>query len=116
MKKTKNQINIFFIVIAYRDQSFFVPASAPPAGGWPKLEIIAKQQTSSRNILFTLEVSGPDHMSMFIQPLADAKLVDWSFTKVPLQENFETPYFVYFSYALDPTPLRFNLEFEVKLF
>ena len=90
-----------------------MPAPAPTVVGWPKLEIIAKQQTSPRNVLFTLEISGPDHMSMFLQPLADAKLVDWSFNKLPLQEKFETPYFVYFSYALDPTPLRFNLEFEV---
>lgn len=53
-------------------------------------------------------------MSMFIQPLNDSKLVDWSFVKEPLEKKFKPPYFVYFSYALDPTPLRFNLEFEVS--
>lgn len=78
------------------------------------MKIISKQQTSPRQILFTVEVSGPNHMSLFIQPLSDAKLVDWSFTKIPLQEKFDPPYYVYFSYALDPTPLRFNLEFEVR--
>ncbi|XP_037808190.1 endoplasmic reticulum metallopeptidase 1 [Lucilia sericata] len=98
--------------LGWKEQSFFIPASAPAQGGWPKMQIISKRQTTSRNILFTLEISGPDHMSMFIEPLKDTKLKDWSFTKIPIDEKFEPPYFVYFSYALDPTPLRFNLEFE----
>lgn len=98
----------------FRNQSFFIPAPPPSETGWPKMRIISKKQTSSRNVLFTLEISGPDHMSMFIEPLNNTNLVDWSFTKIPIEEKFETPYFVYFSYALDPTPLRFNLEFEVS--
>lgn len=94
-------------------QSFWVPGPEPLKNGWPTLKIYSKQRSSSTNIIFTIEVSGPDHMSLFIQPLADAKLVDWSFDKEPIQREFEPPYFIYFSYALDPTPLRFNLEFQV---
>lgn len=104
---------MILITFSCREQSFFVPASPPRAGGWPKMQIISKRTTSSTNVLFTLEISGPDHMSMFIEPVNNAKLVDWSFDKIPINEKFEPPYFVYFSYALDPTPLRFNLEFKV---
>lgn len=64
--------------------------------------------------MFTLEVSGPDHASIFIDPINNAKLVDWTFTKEPLEKSLSPPHYVYWSYALDPTPLRFNLEFEVS--
>ena len=53
-------------------------------------------------------------MSFFIQPLENVKLVDWLFDRQPIDKKFEPPYFVYFSYALDPTPLRFHLEFQVS--
>uniref|UniRef100_A0A1A9W2G7 FXNA-like protease n=1 Tax=Glossina brevipalpis TaxID=37001 RepID=A0A1A9W2G7_9MUSC len=98
--------------LEWRNQSFFVVATQPVKVGWPTLKIISKEQTSSKTILFTLEVAGPHHISIFIQPLHDVKLMDWSFTKVPLEQNFKTPYYLYFSYALDPTPLRFHLEFK----
>ncbi|XP_036332214.1 endoplasmic reticulum metallopeptidase 1-like, partial [Rhagoletis pomonella] len=99
--------------LGYRDQSFWVDGPAPKAGSWPRLRILSKERISFTNLIISLEVAGPDHMSVFIQPMNDTKLVDWSFDRTPIQENFKTPYFVYLSYALDPAPFRFHLEFEV---
>uniref|UniRef100_A0A1B0BKI4 FXNA-like protease n=1 Tax=Glossina palpalis gambiensis TaxID=67801 RepID=A0A1B0BKI4_9MUSC len=98
--------------LEWRNQSFWVEASQPTKIGWATLKIISKEQTSSKTILFTLEVAGPHHISIFIQPMHGVKLMDWSFTKIPLEQNFTAPYYLYFSYALDPTPLRFHLEFK----
>lgn len=72
-----------------------------------------KSSNSDTNIRFDLEISGPDHTSIFILPLNDSKLVDWSFIRDPLDGNVKPPYYVYWSYALDPKPLQFSLEFEV---
>ncbi|ALC42477.1 CG9416 [Drosophila busckii] len=94
------------------DNSYWVPGPAPNKDHLPKVRIISKESTSFNNIIFTLEVSGPDHISIFIEPSADAMLVDWSFTKEPLEKKLKPPYYIYWGYALDPTPLRFNLEFE----
>lgn len=96
-----------------RDNSYWIPGPAPDYQYLPTLTIIRKESTSSSSVVFTLEVSGPDHVSIFIDPVDDAKLVDWSFTKDPLDLSLPSPHYVYWSYALDPTPLRFNLEFEV---
>ncbi|XP_037954986.1 endoplasmic reticulum metallopeptidase 1 [Teleopsis dalmanni] len=98
--------------LGWKEQSFWIPGPEPNKEGWPTLKILSKERSSSTNILYTLEISGPDHMSLFINPVEDAKLVDWSFDKEPIEKGFSKPYFVYFSYALDPTPLRFILEFE----
>ncbi|EDW72283.1 uncharacterized protein Dwil_GK20800 [Drosophila willistoni] len=92
--------------------SFWVPGPEPNTDYIPTVTIIEKSSNSPTNIQYTLEISGPDHCSIFIQPLNNSKLVDWSFTKEPLEQNIEPPYYVYWSYALDPTPLQFTMEFE----
>ncbi|XP_002005478.2 endoplasmic reticulum metallopeptidase 1 [Drosophila mojavensis] len=94
------------------DNSYWVPGPEPNKDYLPTLRIINKESTSRTNIIFTLEVAGPDHVSIFIEPLQGAKLVDWTFTKEPLEKSLPPPHYVYWSYALDPTPMRFNLEFE----
>ncbi|XP_075168832.1 endoplasmic reticulum metallopeptidase 1 [Haematobia irritans] len=98
--------------LGWKKQSFWVPAPQPNLEGWPTLRIVSKEMSDPEEIVFELEISGPNHMSIFIQPLENVTLVDWSFSKVPLEENFETPYYVYFSYAMDPSPLRFQLAFR----
>lgn len=96
------------------DQSFWIDGPAPLAGGWPSLRILSKQRISNTNLIISLEVSGPDHMSIFIQPINDTKLIDWSLDRTPLRNNFTAPYFIYLSYALDPAPFRFHMEFQVS--
>lgn len=96
-----------------RDNSYWIPGPAPNYDHVPTLTILRKESTSPTNVIFTLEVSGPHHTSIFLDPVDDAKLVDWSFTKDPLDLSLPPPHYVYWSYALDPTPLRFNVEFEV---
>lgn len=93
-----------------------MPGPEPNKDYLPTLRIINKESTSRTNIIFTLEVAGPDHVSIFIEPLQGAKLVDWTFTKEPLEKSLPPPHYVYWSYALDPTPMRFNLEFEVNIY
>lgn len=97
----------------FSDQSFWIDGPAPKTGGWPRLRILRKDRISSTNLIISLEVAGPDHMSIFINPMNDTKLIDWSLDRTPIKENFAAPYFIYLSYALDPAPFRFHMEFEV---
>lgn len=98
--------------LGWRGQSFWIDGPAPRADGWPQMSILSKERISLTNLIISLEISGPDHMSVFIDPMNDTKLVDWSFDRTPIKDNFEAPYFIYLSYALDPAPFRFHLEFE----
>lgn len=98
--------------LGWKDQSFFLPGPSPQPIGIPSMRIVSKEAISATNIKFQIEISGPDHMGMFIQPLEDAKLVDWSFNREPIEKEYSAPHFVYFSYGIDATPLKFNLEFE----
>lgn len=78
------------------------------------MRITSKQSAAPDTVVFNLEVAGPNHISMFIQPKENVTLVDWSFTKIPLENKFVPPFFVYFSYARDPSPLKFSLKFKVR--
>ena len=61
-----------------------------------------------------MQLSGPDHMAIYIRPLADGKVSSWSFHWTPLRMNWDAPYFIYFSYGVNGDPLKFWLEIEVR--
>lgn len=62
---------------------------------------------------FEMQLTGPDHMALHIQPLNSATVVGWSFHQTPLRLDFKPPYYIYFSYGVNAAPLNFWLEVEV---
>jgi len=55
-------------------------------------------------------------MVLFIQPLQDVKVDDWSFIRNMLDEpeDYTLPYQIFFSYGKDNTPLKFHIDFVVS--
>ncbi|KAH8252253.1 hypothetical protein KR038_011283, partial [Drosophila bunnanda] len=66
---------------------------------------------------YSFQQSGPPHMNVFIQPVGDAVVEDWSFVRDMLDnpEEFQPPYQVFFSYGTDDTPLSFHIDMFVSL-
>ncbi|XP_037952372.1 endoplasmic reticulum metallopeptidase 1-like [Teleopsis dalmanni] len=95
-----------------RASSVWIPGPEPTFDNMPHIKINAKNQISKTKIRYEFELSGPDHMALFIKPLNDADIVNWSFHYTPLRMNWKPPYFIYFSYGVDGTPLNFWIEFE----
>ncbi|CAD7014585.1 endoplasmic reticulum metallopeptidase 1 isoform X2 [Ceratitis capitata] len=95
-----------------RGSSIWIPGPDPKFDKEPELKLISKNQLSNTSIRYEMELSGPDHMGIYINPLKDRKVNAWSFHYTPLRLNWKTPYFIYFSYGKDKSPLRFKLEFE----
>lgn len=103
---------IYKYILFYRNESYWIPGSVPNLENTPKLSILKKVELRTSTV-YTLQLSGPDHMSLFIQPLNGSDLISWSFPLEPLEKKMGPPYFIYYSYALDNSPLNFTLEFEV---
>lgn len=101
-----------FITIYFRNESYWVPGTAPTLENTPKLTVASKTVLRTSTV-YELELTGPDHMSMFIQPRTGSDLTSWSFPLEPLEKKMGPPYFIYYSYALDNRALKFTLEFEV---
>ncbi|XP_030375114.1 endoplasmic reticulum metallopeptidase 1 isoform X2 [Scaptodrosophila lebanonensis] len=95
-----------------RASSLWIPAPEPVLGTVPVAKVISKKQISPNKIRYEMQLSGPDHMGLFIQPLNGATITDWSFHRTPLRMNWKPPFFVYFSYGVNGDPLKFWLELE----
>lgn len=97
-----------------RKQAIWIPANTSPTTKYnrPNLRIISKEQNSPQSITFTIEIFGPDHISILIQPLPTVKLINWSFPRELLETSNREWLYIYYSYALDASPIRFYMEFE----
>ncbi|XP_017839199.1 endoplasmic reticulum metallopeptidase 1 [Drosophila busckii] len=98
-----------------RSTGRWLPRSEVPIPGNNSLLLLAKTILPTGNIMrYEFEMSGPPHMGLFIDPLDDASVKDWSFIRNPLDEphKYERPYQIFFSYGRDNTPLKFHIDFE----
>ncbi|XP_030081373.1 endoplasmic reticulum metallopeptidase 1-like [Drosophila hydei] len=98
-----------------RLQSKWLPRSKsiePPAA--TKLELISKTTLSATTVRFEFNLTGPSHMSLFIQAYEDVELSNWSFLRRYLDDPPAYPlsYHIYFTYGIDSSPLNFFLEFS----
>lgn len=98
-----------------RAKGLWIPASEPVLGTLPAVKLVSKKQVSANRMRFEMELKGPDHMGLYVQPLNTARVADWSFHQAPLRLNFEPPYYIYYSYGVNGHALQFWLELEVSL-
>lgn len=103
----------FQLNINFRASSLWIPGPNPAFDQMPTVRVTAKNQISKTKIRYDFELIGPDHMGIFVQPLNDGKIVNWSFHWTPLRMEWKPPYFVYFSYGINGDPLKFWIEIEV---
>ncbi|XP_067633939.1 endoplasmic reticulum metallopeptidase 1 [Eurosta solidaginis] len=101
-----------------RNNSFWVPFDEEPNipdGVKPMLNLISKTDLEIANNTqrYSFTLSGPDHMTLFIGPQATAKINNWSFNDTILRENWEPPYFIYYSYGKDSSALEFFIDLEL---
>lgn len=97
-----------------RAKGLWIPASEPVLGTLPVVKLLSKKQISANRMRYEMELKGPDHMGIYVQPLNKARVADWSFHQAPLRLNFEPPYYIYYSYGVSGHALQFWLELEVS--
>ncbi|KAH8285616.1 hypothetical protein KR054_011701, partial [Drosophila jambulina] len=74
------------------------------------LEYLGKTVAEANNtVRFGFELTGPSQMNIFIQPVGEAKVTDWSFLQ-SIRERYQPPYHIFFSYGIDSSPLKFFVE------
>ncbi|XP_034477899.1 endoplasmic reticulum metallopeptidase 1 [Drosophila innubila] len=95
-----------------RARGLWIPASEPVLGTVPVLKVLSKKQLTPTRMRYEMQLSGPDHMGLYIQPLNSARVEGWSFHQTPIRLAFKPPYYIYFSYGVNGAPLNFWLEVE----
>ncbi|EDW01020.1 endoplasmic reticulum metallopeptidase 1 [Drosophila grimshawi] len=96
-----------------RLQSKWLPRSDPIEP--PTLTTLMQLNKTILNpttVRFEFNLTGPSHMSLFIQPYKDVKISNWSFLNSYLEKPPAPPlpYHIYFTYGIDSAPLNFFLE------
>lgn len=80
------------------------------------LELLEKSVLpDGKTTRFEFELTGPPQMNVFIQPMGVAKVTDWTFDRKLLEDTYQPPYFVYISYGIDDSSLKFFVEMTVRL-
>ncbi|KAM8714032.1 hypothetical protein ACLKA7_014225 [Drosophila subpalustris] len=83
----------------------------PP--GPTKLELLNKTIVNSSTCRFEFVLSGPPHMSLFIEPYDDVAISDWSFLRSNLENPPET-FYIIIKYGVDNSPVNFFLEISLS--
>ncbi|XP_020801014.1 endoplasmic reticulum metallopeptidase 1-like [Drosophila serrata] len=74
------------------------------------LEFLGKTVSeANKTVRFNFELTGPSQMNIFIQPVGEAKVTDWSFLQ-DIRERYQPPYHIFFSYGIDNSPFKFFVE------
>lgn len=71
---------------------------------------------NNRTMRYEFELSGPDHMSLFIQPYEDATISNWTFSQEYLENppEYPLPFHIYFIYGIITDPLYFFIDIAVS--
>lgn len=96
-----------------RLQSKWLPRSEPIVPpGISTLDMLNKTVLNATNVRFEFNLTGPSHMSLFIQPYENVKISNWSF--LPSYLDTPLPYHIYLTYGIDSSPYNFFVEAEVR--
>ncbi|XP_073848916.1 endoplasmic reticulum metallopeptidase 1 [Musca autumnalis] len=99
-----------------RERSFWIPIEEKPnlPGAKPTLSLVNDYDlgATSPTRRYEFKLVGPDHMTIFIGLEGEAKITDWSFNDTMIREEWEQPYFIYFSYGKDE---KGTLDFTVDV-
>uniref|UniRef100_A0A1A9ZGV8 FXNA-like protease n=1 Tax=Glossina pallidipes TaxID=7398 RepID=A0A1A9ZGV8_GLOPL len=101
-----------------RDFSFWIPIEEDPyiPGEAPILVLLSSNQlVDPFQTNYEFELSGPDHMTIFIDLIDQGRILNWSLNETMLTENWQPPYFIYFSWGKNGRDLKFTITVEKTL-
>ncbi|KAH8401891.1 hypothetical protein KR009_008526, partial [Drosophila setifemur] len=97
-----------------REKSHWLPREKEVTiPGATSLKLLSKTVLDGGKVArFQFEMSGPPHMSLYVQPLEGAEVDDWSFIRNQLDdpEEYSPPYQIFFAYGKDATPLKYHID------
>ncbi|XP_017474392.1 PREDICTED: endoplasmic reticulum metallopeptidase 1-like isoform X1 [Rhagoletis zephyria] len=96
----------------WKNSSRWILASSPSLPIPTQLKLTSKVYITNRRVRYGFSLKSADRVVIYIDPYPDAKVVDWTFDKTPLKNNYSTPYFIYHMYSMTESPLQFWIEVD----
>lgn len=91
----------------------WIPAGLPHLEIPTKLLLTGKEYLTDTKIRFTFSLWAADRVVIYVDPYPRTNVSDWSFDRTQIDEQHETPYFIYHVYSMTTDPLEFWLDIQV---
>ncbi|XP_054738883.1 endoplasmic reticulum metallopeptidase 1 [Anastrepha obliqua] len=96
----------------WKNSSRWILATSPRLPIPTELKLTSKVYVTATRVRYGFSLKSADRIVVYIEPYPNTKVIDWSFNKTPLNENYTTPYFIYHLYSMDERPMTFWIEVE----
>ncbi|XP_065367160.1 endoplasmic reticulum metallopeptidase 1 [Calliphora vicina] len=96
----------------WKNSTMWIPAQRPNLVIPTELTLTGKVYKTNTTIRYNFSLKSADRIVIYIDPLANVNVRNWSFDPIPLQTNYKPPYFIYHVYSMVDTPLEFWIEIE----
>ncbi|EDW09414.1 uncharacterized protein Dmoj_GI19044 [Drosophila mojavensis] len=96
----------------WKDSARWIYSSAPALPVATELTELSRQSISLSKKRFEFSLKAGDRIVMYVDPLENVKITNWSFDETILVDGHTAPYFVYHVTSLVTEPYNFWLEFE----
>ncbi|KAJ8306039.1 hypothetical protein KUTeg_016584 [Tegillarca granosa] len=110
-----------FYLFDFRESLYEAREIAPAVNPKVKVHLVGRTKIKPDVIRLTFHVTGPDHMTAYIDPVDGVSLIKWSLSEempkktIGLPELNNSVYFIYYSHAEEPvTPWEFYIDLEVN--
>ncbi|XP_037035534.1 endoplasmic reticulum metallopeptidase 1-like isoform X1 [Bradysia coprophila] len=105
-------------MLAQSKYSFWIPhaSTSRPLPVPTRMELVSRATMADNVQRLTFEISGPDHMGLFISPKLGNKVIDWTPLDI-VQKNVpkwgeRTSYFVFLGHGGTNTPIEFFIDVQ----
>ncbi|XP_034654193.1 endoplasmic reticulum metallopeptidase 1 [Drosophila subobscura] len=98
--------------IDWKDSARWIYSTAPQLPMNIELTQVSKASVAANKIRYEFSLRASDRVMIYVDPLAQVKVSDWSFDKTPLDEAHTPPYLMYHIYSLTDEPFDFWVELE----
>lgn len=96
----------------WKNSSRWVVAPSPNLPIPTELKLTSKIYITETRVRYGFSLKSADRVVIYVDPYPNTKVVDWTFNRKPLKNNFSAPYFVYHVYSMDDRPLDFWIELD----
>ncbi|XP_030558018.1 endoplasmic reticulum metallopeptidase 1 [Drosophila novamexicana] len=96
----------------WKDSARWIYSTAPVFPVVTELTEISRQSISQNKKRYEFSLKAGDRIVMYVDPMENVKITNWSFDETVLVDGHTAPYFIYHVSSMVEEPYNFWLEFE----
>lgn len=104
------------MICYFRTTSHWIPATAPKFDKKSTIELVATESLTRSQKRFHFEVTGTDHMTIYLSPVSGVDIVNWNISSAITKNEYKwkkrDTYYITLAYSLDDSAYQFYVDIE----